>query len=96
MKTPIGIMPCQCCGWDVVVKENEKQTLSYSCDKCGDPPYQRPGTEAAKIWRGKLKPLPWSAPVESTAHLNESVPAAKPVPPVESQTKKPKGTFFDE
>ena len=90
VKTAVGVMPCQCCGKEVVVKSNERGTLSYACQWCDDAPYQRAGTLAYKAWQGKTKPLPGAAPVESTAPLNteEKPTAATP-------EKKKSNTMFD-
>lgn len=66
-KTAVGTMPCQCCGKEVVVKANERGTLSYNCQWCDDSPYQKPGTLAFKAWEKKIKPMP-----------AEEKPAAKP------------------
>lgn len=93
-KKAIGTMSCQCCGKEVVVKENERGTLSYTCQWCDDSPYQKAGTLAFSSWQKKMAPM--GVP-------NERVPDVPQLPPVQMphQLVKPKpaaksaGTFFD-
>lgn len=56
-KINIGKMPCECCGNQVTVKQNENATLSYRCDECDAAPYAKTGTGQNLKWREKLKPL---------------------------------------
>lgn len=84
-KTAIGTMPCQCCGKEVVVKANERGTLSYTCQWCDDSPYQRPGTLAFASWQKKIAALPGVV----SAAVPEVVPPVKPAPAAPSS-----GTFF--
>lgn len=72
MKTKVGKMACESCGEAVVVKQNERGTLSYRCDECDAAPYARPGTGQHERWRLKIgqaapsdkpgKPLPDNPP----------------------------------
>lgn len=91
MKLAIGLMPCQCCGKEVVIKENERETLSYACQWCDDAPYQRTGTLAYKSWCEKIKPLPGNAPVVEKP-IAELKTVARPVPVV---ARKSSGLMFD-
>ena len=54
MKTKFGHMPCRDCGVQVVVRANENETLSYSCDECGDAGYCRKGQENYATWLGRI------------------------------------------
>ncbi len=56
-KTKLGKMPCESCGEIVVVRKNERGTLSYRCDECDAAPYARTDTGLHKIWMGKLQPI---------------------------------------
>lgn len=47
-------MPCETCGNDIVVKENELGTLSYRCDECDAAPYARKGTGQHAAWLKKM------------------------------------------
>lgn len=62
-----GYMKCENrkCGARVVVKFNEKETLSYTCDECEKSSYARKGTQEHADWIGEI---------ERTA----PAPAAKP------------------
>lgn len=102
-----GLMPCEgqrCESHEhnapVVVFENERGTLSYSCDFCGRAPYARAGTGQHAEWLEEMArraPAPAAAPAAP-------VPG-KPVPKApEKQDARPEktgagktgaGTFFD-
>ena len=56
-KTNVGVMPCPCCGKDVVVKSNENDTLSCTCQWCDSSQYQRKGTMAHKLWLARMQSL---------------------------------------
>lgn len=56
-KINIGKMPCETCGNQVTVKQNENATLSYRCDECDAAPYAKTGTLQNLKWREKLIPL---------------------------------------
>lgn len=57
VKTNIGTMPCSECGKEVVVKQNENETLSYSCAWCDDGNYAKAGTGKHRGWKSRIKPL---------------------------------------
>lgn len=73
-KENAGKMPCQCCGNEVIVKRNERGTLSYSCQFCDDAPYQKPGTVAHQTWLEKITPMPGQQ-ATAVAHQSQSKPA---------------------
>jgi hypothetical protein len=56
-KTNVGTMPCSECGKEVVVKENENGTLSYSCAWCDDANYAKTGTGKHKGWKSRMTAL---------------------------------------
>lgn len=66
-KKNVGTMPCSECGNEIVVKENENGTLSYSCAWCDDSNYAKFDTVKNAGWRKRMKPL-------------ETAPAAKSQP----------------
>lgn len=74
-KTNLGEMACETCGRTVIVKTNEKETLSYRCDYCDAAPYQKAGTLAAKTWLSKVKPIAHGSPAPTLA----PPPAADPI-----------------
>lgn len=85
-KVRAGIMACegQRCeshdhGAPVVVFQNEKQTLSYSCDWCGRAPYARPGTGQHAEWTEAMqRNAPAPAPKPVAAPAPAPAPAPKP------------------
>ena len=91
-KKAIGTMPCQCCGKEVVVKENERGTLSYTCQWCDDSPYQRAGTLAFASWQKKMTPLPGGANGRGPEPVAPA--AVLPPPHVAKPDAKSAGTFF--
>lgn len=88
-KVNIGEMPCRTCSRTVIVKENEKKTLSYRCDYCDSAPYEREGTMAAKIWREVIRPISYHPPMASApaAPIRPSAPA--PVVPTSAPAPAP-------
>ncbi|HYD63318.1 MAG TPA: hypothetical protein VEC35_23380 [Noviherbaspirillum sp.] len=104
-KTRKGLMPCEgqrCESHDhnapVVVFENERETLSYSCDFCGRAPYARKGTGQHAEW---LEEMARRAPVPATAPAAQVPPPAakqgEPKAPGQTGDKPAKtgaGTFF--
>lgn len=105
-----GLMPCEgqrCESHDhnapVVVFENERGTLSYSCDFCGRAPYARAGTGQHAEWLEEMArraPVPAAAPVvpakTNTERAAGAQPGANVTPPagVEKPAKTGAGTFF--
>lgn len=84
-KRNVGRMGCGCCGNEVVVKANENDTLSYTCQWCDDTQYWRKGTMAHTLTVKKMKPLEGGEVVEV---------AAVPVPPVAKPAPKSAGTLL--
>jgi len=76
MKTKFGHMPCRDCGKVVVVRANEHETLSYTCDECNDSGYCRKGQENYATWLGRITRV---------------APAAKPTPAADPPRKKAAG-----
>ncbi|MBZ0105537.1 MAG: hypothetical protein K8H84_07880 [Sulfuricella denitrificans] len=70
-KRNFGTMPCSECGKEVVVKENENETLSYSCAWCDDSNYAKKGTGKHSGWKSRIKPL-------ESAPTPPAPPATKP------------------
>lgn len=68
-------MPCQCCGKEVVVKVNERGTLSYCCQWCDDSPYQKPGTLAFAAWKAKMTPVHGDALDGDVLAVHAEIPA---------------------
>lgn len=80
-KVAVGMMRCQCCPNDVVVKKNERGTLSYTCQFCDDAPYQKQGSLAYKSWESRLRPMFGAEPENSAAPVEKqtaAAPAEKP------------------
>lgn len=70
-KTKFGYMKCENrkCGSRVVVKINERETLSYTCDECDKSPYSKKGTKEHADWlseieRAPVAPAPDPAPAD--------------------------------
>lgn len=74
-KKNIGTMACHECGAVVIVKENERGTLAYSCQVCDYTPYAKAGDGINERWRDRLKPM------DAEAHLPPPPPMAKQPPP---------------
>lgn len=75
-KINIGKMPCETCGNQVTVKQNENGTLSYRCDECDAAPYAKTGTLQNEHWRGKLTGLQKAEPSEQVkAEVKKLTPA---------------------
>ena len=87
-KTEKGLMACEgqrCRSHDhnapVVVFENEKGTLSYSCHFCGRAPYARAGTGQHAEWieeMARRAPKPAPAPAAAPVPAPVPAPATKP------------------
>jgi hypothetical protein len=88
-KINIGKMPCETCGNQVTVKQNEHGTLSYRCDECDAAPYSKTGTLQNERWREKVTGLPKSD--DKPSAKTDLKPAADTdTPPAKS---KPIGIF---
>lgn len=87
VKTKLGMMPCPCCGHPVMVRENDRHTLTIACDGCDISAFAKAGTEAQARWRAVL---PGTVPKE----VPPAVPAAPKAPPLGPVPKaKPAGVF---
>lgn len=105
-KTEKGIMKCegQTCrshehNAPVVVFENEKGTLSYSCHFCGRAPYARTGTGQHAEWiEAMQRNTPRAAgaqPARQESAPVEAAPApAEKMAPEKKPAKAGAGTFF--
>lgn len=97
-----GIMMCegQRCeshdhGAPVVVFENERGTLSYSCDWCGRSPYARPGTGQHAEWLDELtRRASAAAPVPAAVVQPVAQEVNQAEEPVQKKAKQASGTFF--
>lgn len=87
VKTKFGHMSCESCGDRVVVKINEQETLSYSCDECEGMGYARKGNLQRDLWLKKIEriaappaPAPAASPKPATppAPKPEAAPAPAP------------------
>lgn len=84
-KSKFGHMPCESCGERVVVKVNEQETLSYSCDECEGMGYARKGNLQRDLWLKKIEriaapPAPAPVPAPKPAPKAEPKPEPKPAP----------------
>lgn len=97
-KEIVGTFGCGCCAKEVVVKRNERGTLSYSCAWCDHAEYVKAGTMAHGYWLKRIKPIEGAAPAETKpepAPAATPAPAAKPESPkVEGKPKPKAGTFL--
>jgi hypothetical protein len=73
VKTKFGYMKCENrkCGAKVVVKVNEKETLSYTCDECDKSAYAKKGTR---------EHADWLSDIERSAPASQPKPGDKPKP----------------
>jgi len=53
-----GYMKCPDCGERVVVKINERETLSYTCDECDGSAYSKKGEGRYPKWLEKIERAP--------------------------------------
>lgn len=70
MKKKYGYMACRDCGERVVVKINERETLSYTCDECGDSGYCQKDQTNRAHWEKRITgatPAPAKAATDSKA-----------------------------
>ena len=67
MRTKFGHMQCRDCGKFVVVRANENETLSYSCDECGDAGYCKKGQDNYSTWLGRITRVAAPAPEKKSA-----------------------------
>jgi len=76
-------MSCPACAERVVVKVNERGTLGFSCDECGEVGYAKEGQGNRALW---LKRIEKSAPAAPAA-----VAPATPKPAASKPSAKPSG-----
>jgi hypothetical protein len=86
-KSKYGYMPCPTpkCGTRLVVKMNERETLSWRCDECDGNGYVKKGEAGYSRWLGVVeRAAPDPAPAAKVpASPDKPVPAApKPPAPV--------------
>jgi hypothetical protein len=91
-KKRFGVMACEGQNCEshsrhapVVVFQNERGTLSYSCDWCGRSPYARPGTGQHDEWIEAIEPFvkkPIPAAVEKLGGVPDTVVNAPPPKPI--------------
>lgn len=82
-KSKFGYMACPDCGERVVVKVNERETLSYSCAECDGDGYRKKGQAAYAHWLKKITPAapPPADPPKPGAGKKEKAPADPPPAP---------------
>lgn len=61
-RTKFGHMACPDCSHQVVVRANERETLSYHCDECDSQGYARKDNGNYAAWLGRIKRAPGAAP----------------------------------
>lgn len=74
MKTKLGHMACPDCNARVVVRINERETLSYRCDECDGNGYSKKGEIRYSAWLKKIERVPGQEPKPAAK------PAASPAP----------------
>lgn len=74
----LGAIDCPCCGEDLPVKQNGRDTLNISCPWCGVSSYAKGGTQAHGIITGWLRKTTQQAAKPAT--VAEAAPGAKPAP----------------
>lgn len=79
-KSQVGTMACVCCGHEIPVKQAEGGTLHAPCPWCDFPAYAKAGTEAHRIFTGKLKGKAEPAPVQAARPEPIKTRAAAPTP----------------
>lgn len=86
MKTKYGHMACPDCAARVVVKINERETLSYRCDECDGNGYSKKGEGRYATWvnnttRVAADPAPAPAAAPTPAPAPRKKDEAKPAQP---------------
>jgi len=79
-------MPCQTrgCTHTVVVRANDRFTLSYRCDECDSAPYALNGTGVHSSWLAQITPAPGenglvqTPPGDSKPPVDTEAPAKTP------------------
>lgn len=80
-KSKYGYMKCPTPGCDtrIVVKENERGTLSWRCDECDGTGYVKKGDAAFPKWDGQIEKSA-RAPAPAPAPKKEDAPKPAPAP----------------
>lgn len=88
-KTNVGSMTCHECGSEVIVKQNERGTLNYTCQICDYAPYAKVEDQHNRRWKERMRPI--SAKVDktdaqqgSTTDLKQAVDTKPPAKNAES------------
>ena len=79
-KSQIGTMECMCCGHEIPVKQAEGGTLHAPCPWCDFPAYAKAGTEAHRIFTGKIKGKSEPVPATKPQPIKTQAPAPTPAP----------------
>jgi hypothetical protein len=90
-KTKYGYMTCPTpkCGTRLVVKVNERETLSWSCDECDGTGYVKKGEAGYGRWLEAVEraaPAPAPAPKPAPPPAPEPPPKAAPAKPARATT----------
>ncbi len=56
-KTNFGLMACHECGAEVVIKQNERGTLNYTCQICDYAPYAKVEDQHHRRWKERMRPM---------------------------------------
>lgn len=82
-KTKFGYMKCPTpkCGHRVVVKENERGTLSWSCDECDGSGYVKKGEAGYPAWAASIERASAPAPAADPKSAPAPAPKEKPAAP---------------
>lgn len=72
-----GHMACPDCAHQVVVRANDRETLSYHCDECDSQGYARKGNGNYDAWLKRITRAPGAAPAAEPVKPPAVDPAAK-------------------
>lgn len=86
MKTKFGHMTCPDCPKQVVVKINERKTLSYTCPECDSNGYCKDTEARYATWVGRITPVAPVAPAPKAAKEGNDPPP--PPPPKKAEPAK--------
>lgn len=91
VKKKFGYMSCPGCtaagrATRVLVRANDRGTLSYSCDECDAPDYAHQGTTKHADWMRRLERIE-AAPAEKPKEAKAAAPA--PAAPAAPKAKYP-------
>ena len=94
-KTKFGYMPCPDCASRVVVKINERETLSYSCDECDGIGYSKKGEGRYPAWLKKIERVKPGVPeVGSAGPVERAKPKPAPAAPAAVEVPKKSGLLM--